>query len=291
MSGSDILGFFSHGFIQRALIAGSFIAILCSTLGVFLVLRRLSLIGDGLAHVTFGSVAIGLLFRVYPIYVAAPLVMLSSLGIMKLTEKARVYGDAAIAIVSSLGISGGILLASVAGGFNIDLFSYLFGNILAIGSAEVVSSIVLSVILIVTIAAFYHDMLSVTLDEESARAAGVKVRAMNMILVLTTALTVVLAMRVVGIMLISALLVLPAVTALQMARGFRTAMVLAGLIGVASVVFGIFISFLADIPTGATIVLLNFAIFLAAFIWKNVKFSKAYKLLVLTMAVADIIFS
>ena len=291
MTGADILGFLSHGFIQRALIAGSFIAILCSTLGVFLVLRRLSLIGDGLAHVTFGSVAVGLLLRVYPIYVAAPLVMLSSLGIMKLTEKARVYGDAAIAIVSSLGISAGILLASVAGGFNIDLFSYLFGNILAIGRAEVVSSIVLSVILIVTVAAFYHDMLSVTLDEESAKAAGVKVKAMNMILVLTTALTVVLAMRVVGIMLISALLVLPAVTALQIGRGFRTTIVIAGAMGVVSVVLGIFISFLADIPTGATIVLLNFTMFLAAFIWKNVKFSNAYKLLVLTIGIAELIFS
>ena len=290
MTGADILGFLSHGFIQRALVAGSFIAILCSTLGVFLVLRRLSLIGDGLAHVTFGSVAVGLLLRVYPIYVAAPLVMLSSLGIMKLTEKARVYGDAAIAIVSSLGISAGIILASVAGGFNIDLFSYLFGNILAIGRAEVISSIVLSVILIVTIAAFYHDMLSVTLDEESAKAAGIKVKAMNMILVLTTALTVVLAMRVVGIMLISALLVLPAVTALQIGKGFRMTMVIAGAIGVVSVVLGIFISFLADIPTGATIVLLNFAMFLAAFIWKNVTFSNACKLLVLTIAVTDIIF-
>jgi len=277
MSGGDILSFLSHGFIQRALIAGSFIAILCSTLGVFLVLRRLSLIGDGLAHVTFGSVAVGLLLRVYPIYVAAPLVMLSSLGIMKLTEKARVYGDAAIAIVSSLGISAGILLASVAGGFNIDLFSYLFGNILAISKTEVVSSIVLSVILIATITAFYNDMLSVTLDEESAKAAGIKVRAMNMILVLTTALTVVLAMRVVGIMLISALLVLPAVTALQMGKSFRATIVAAGAMGVASVVFGIFISFLADIPTGATIVLLNFAMFLAAFIFKTVKFSNAYK--------------
>jgi zinc transport system permease protein len=291
MTGADILDFLSHGFIQRALIAGSFIAILCSTLGVFLVLRRLSLIGDGLAHVTFGSVAVGLLLRVYPIYVAAPLVMLSSLGIMKLTEKARVYGDAAIAIVSSLGISAGILLASVAGGFNIDLFSYLFGNILSIGRAEVVSSIVLSVILIVTVAAFYHDMLSVTLDEESAKAAGIKVKAMNMILVLTTALTVVLAMRVVGIMLISALLVLPAVTALQIGKGFRTTIVIAGAIGVVSVVLGIFISFLADIPTGATIVLLSFAIFLAAFIWKNVKFSNAYKLLVLTIGIAELIFS
>jgi zinc transport system permease protein len=273
----DLWDFLSQGFIQRALIAGSFIAILCSTLGVFLVLRRLSLIGDGLAHVTFGSVAVGLLLRVYPIYVAAPLVMLSSLGIMKLTEKARVYGDAAIAIVSSLGIAGGILLASVAGGFNIDLFSYLFGNILSISRAEVISSIVLSLILIAAIVLFYNDMLSVTLDEESARAAGVKVKAMNTILVLLTALTVVLAMRVVGVMLISALLVLPAVTALQMAKGFRATIIIAAATGVVSVVLGIFVSFLLDLPTGATIVILNLAVFFIVLIWRNIIVPIAYK--------------
>ena len=128
----NIFDLLSHGFIQRALIAGSFIAILCSTLGVFLVLRRLSLIGDGLAHVTFGSVAVGLLMKSSPFYVAIPIVMLGGLGILKLMEKARLYGDAAIGIVSSIGIAGGVILASIAGGFNIDLFSYLFGNILAI---------------------------------------------------------------------------------------------------------------------------------------------------------------
>lgn len=128
----DIINLLSHGFIQRALMAGSFIAILCATLGTFLVLRRFSLIGDGLAHVTFGGVAVGLFLNVYPIYAAVPVAMISSLGILKLVEKARVYGDAAIGIVSSLGIACGILLASVSGGFNIDLFSYLFGNILAI---------------------------------------------------------------------------------------------------------------------------------------------------------------
>ncbi len=272
-----LLDFLSQGFIQRALIAGSFIALLCSTLGVFLVLRRLSLIGDGLAHVTFGSVAVGLLLRVYPIYVAAPLVMASSLGIMKLTEKARVYGDAAIAIVSSLGISGGILLASVAGGFNIDLFSYLFGNILSISTSEVVSSITLCLILMGTVVFFYHDMLSVTLDEESARAAGVKVKAMNTILVLLTALTVVLAMRVVGVMLISALLVLPAVTALQMAKGFRLTIIMAGATGVVSVIVGIVASFLLDLPTGATIVVVNFLIFFAVMIWKSLIYSNHSK--------------
>ncbi|HBA54626.1 metal ABC transporter permease [Syntrophorhabdus aromaticivorans] len=260
------LDLLSHGFIQRALIAGSFIAILCAILGTFLVLRRFSLIGDGLAHVTFGGVAVGLFLRFYPMYVAVPIVMLSSLGILKLVEKARVYGDAAIGIVSSLGISVGILLASAAGGFNIDLFSYLFGNILSISSAEVTTSILLSVVLITVISLFYHELLAITFDEESAKATGVKTKTINTILVLLTSLTVVLAMRVVGIMLISALLILPPVTALQVTRGFRKTIFTASLAGVLSVVLGVFISFMADLPTGATIVVVNFLFFVCAFI-------------------------
>ena len=267
----DIIDLLSHGFIQRALIAGSFIAILCSTLGVFLVLRRLSLIGDGLAHVTFGSVALGLLLKTYPVYVAVPVVMLSSLGILKLIEKARLYGDAAIGIVSSLGIAGGVLFASVAGGFNVDLFSYLFGNILSISRAEVVASIVLSIILIAVILVFYQEFLAVTFDEESAKASGIKTKRINSLLVLMTALTVVLAMKIVGIMLISALLIIPSVTALQLAKGFKLTMVLASIAGVLSVVLGIFISFQADMPTGATIVILNFLFFIAAFIYKSLR--------------------
>jgi zinc transport system permease protein len=265
----DFIDFLTHGFVQRALIAGSFIAVLCSTLGVFLVLRRLSLIGDGLAHVTFGSVAVGLLLKVYPIYVAAPVVMLSSLGILKLTEKARLYGDAAIGIVSSVGIAGGVLLASVAGGFNVDLFSYLFGNILSITNEEVVTSMMLSTIVIVLIVLYYHDLFSITFDEESARASGVKTGRINTVLVLLTALTVVLAMRVVGIMLISALLILPAVTALQLAKGFKATIFIAGLVGVISVAAGVFVSFLRDLPSGATIVIINFLFFIVAFIGKN----------------------
>ncbi|OPY00626.1 MAG: High-affinity zinc uptake system membrane protein ZnuB [Syntrophorhabdus sp. PtaB.Bin006] len=198
-------------------------------------------------------------------YVAVPIVMLSSLGILKLVEKARVYGDAAIGIVSSLGISVGILLASAAGGFNIDLFSYLFGNILAISGAEVVTSILLSMVLIAIISLFYHELLAITFDEESAKAIGIKTKAINTILVLLTSLTVVLAMRVVGIMLISALLILPPVTALQITRGFRKTILTASLAGVLSVVLGVFISFTADLPTGATIVVVNFLFFVCAF--------------------------
>jgi len=261
----DIFDLLSHGFIQRALIAGSFIAILCSTLGVFLVLRRLSLIGDGLAHVTFGSVAVGLLMKTYPLYMAVPIVMLSALGILKLIEKARLYGDAAIGIVSSIGVAGGILIASAAGGFNVDLFSYLFGNILAISWMEVAISVALSVVLIIIMLLYYDELLSITFDEESAKASGIKTGHINKILVLLIALTVVLAMKVVGIMLISALLILPPVTALQMAKGFKTTIIISALSGILSVTSGIFASFILNLPAGATIVIINFVFFLAAF--------------------------
>jgi zinc transport system permease protein len=258
----DIIDYLQYGFIQRALIAGCFVALLCSVLGVLLVLRRLSLIGDGLAHVTFGSVALGLVFKIYPLYISIPVVMLSSLGILKLMEKARIYGDAAIGVISSLGIAGGVILASVAGGFNVDLFSYLFGNILAISDAEVVISIVLSVIVLVLIVLYYHEIFSITFDEEYAGASGIDTRKINAMLVLLAAVTVVLAMNVVGIMLVSALLILPAVTALQLARGFRNTLVIAGLTAICSVVAGIFGSLALNLPTGAMIVMVNLLLFL-----------------------------
>lgn len=260
----DILEYLQYGFIQRALVCGSFIALLCSTLGVILVLRRFSLIGDGLAHVTFGSVALGLFFRIYPLYISIPVVMLSSLGILKLTQRARLYGDAAIGIVSSFGIAGGVILASVAGGFNVDLFSYLFGNILAIGPEELTISIALSVVVLAVIFLYFNEIFSMTFDEEFARVSGIGTEKLNAILALLTAITVVLTMSVVGIMLVSALLILPSVTALQLARSFRGAMLIAACVSLISVIGGIFISLILNFPTGATIVMTGILIFLAA---------------------------
>jgi zinc transport system permease protein len=264
----------SYGFIQRALIAGTLVAVLCSVLGVFLVLRRLSLIGDGLAHVTFGSVALSLIMGVNPVYVtvaAIPLVMLSSLGILKLTEKARIYGDAAIGIVSSLGIAGGIVLASVAGGFNVDLFSYLFGNILAVGNTDMVIAAILFVVVLLAVAFFYRDLFAITFDEDLAKCSGIRTRTINTVLVLMTALTVVLAMKVVGIMLISALLILPAVSALQVARSFKATIIASCCFATISVMIGIFGSFIMNLPTGGFIVIVNFILFLTAFAWKHVR--------------------
>ncbi len=258
---SDLL---SYGFMQRAIIAGSLIACACSVLGLFLVLRRLSLIGDGLSHVAFGSVALSMLLQAHTLLVTIPVVLLASVGIFRLTQKTRLYGDAAIGIVSSFGIAGGVLIASMAGGFNIDLFSYLFGNILAVSSQEVVISCVLCFIVLATVAFFFLDLFAITFDEETASTSGVRTEAITMLLVLLTGITVVLAMKVVGIMLISALLIVPAAAALQVARSFLRAILLSAAFGVSSVIAGIVLSFFLNLPAGATIVLVNLFIFALA---------------------------
>jgi zinc transport system permease protein len=261
----DFLSVLQFAFVQRAFLGGGVIAVLCAVLGLFLVLRKMSLIGDGLSHVSFGAVALGLLLNTSPLYVALPLVVLASLAILKLTEKARLYGDAAIGIVSALGIAGGVILASVSRGFNVDLFSYLFGNILSIGNQELVLAVVLSTMVIGVVAVFYNDLLAVTFDEEYARVSGIKTSRVNMLLMVLTAVTVVLAIRVVGIMLISALLILPAGTALQLARGFKGALVLSALAAVTAVMAGICASIVFDLPAGGAIVAVNLVFFLAAF--------------------------
>lgn len=271
MNLTDIL---AYGFIQRALLAGTLIAVLCSVLGVFLVLRRMSLIGDGLAHVTFGSTAIALALKLYSassLLVSLPVVMLSSLGILKLTEKARLNGDAAIGIVSSLGICLGIIMASVGGGYNVDLLSYLFGNILSITPEEVWIAAGLFCLVMTLLVLYYNELLAITFNEELARVSGVATNLINAVLVLLTALSVVLAMKLVGIMLISSLLILPAASALQLARSFRACVVLAALQGGCSVVAGILTSFVTNLPASATVVLINLLFFSCAFLLRRLR--------------------
>ena len=263
----DIL---QYTFLQRALLAGTFIALSCALLGVFLVLRRMALIGDGLAHASLAALALGLLLNMAPLLVSLPLVMLAALGIMKLVERDMIYGDAAIGLIASTGIALGVLIASIAGGFNVDLFSYLFGSILAVSSLEVILAIGLSLFVIVMIRLFYYDLFICTFDEEAARVSGIKVHLINKILILLTAMTIVLGIKVVGTMLVSSLIVFPPITALQIARGFKAALLLAALIAVVSVTGGILISILTDLPTGATIVLLNGIVFCVAYIFKRV---------------------
>ncbi|MEN6488836.1 MAG: metal ABC transporter permease [Smithella sp.] len=257
MSLGEILSF---DFIQRAILAGSLIAAVCSILGVFLVLRRMSLIGDGLAHTTFGSVAVVLLLGASPLYVtlaALPLVMISSLAILKLTRSKKIQGDAAIGVVSSIGIAAGIVLASLSGGYNVDLFSYLFGNILTVNQTELLLSLIIFIVVAGSVFFFYHDLFAVTFDEELAQSMGVKTKRINIILFILTAVAAVLAMKVTGIMLVSAMLILPPLTALQLSVSFKTTIVVSVIFSILSVICGIIFSFLLNIPAGGTIVICN----------------------------------
>ncbi len=273
-----LIEMFSYGFIQRALLAGILISILCAVLGVFLVLRRLSLIGDGLAHVSFGSVALAIfagLNGAAMLLVSVPVVLLASLGIIRLASRARLGGDAAIGIVSSLGVSAGVMLAVLGKGYGVDLFSYLFGSILAITNTELVVAAVLFVAVMGILWLYYNDLVALTFNEELAAVSGINNRLLNSLLALLTALTVVLSMKLVGVMLISALLILPASTALQVAGSFRATMLVSVVSAVTSVAGGIVLSFVFNLPTGATIIILSFLLFVAAFAFRRFSSSAA----------------
>ena len=264
----ELSSILNYEFVQRAFLGGILIAVIASILGVFLVLRRFSLIGDGLSHVTFGSVAVVMLLGVSPVYItlaALPLVMLSSLAILKLTQSKHIQGDAAIGIVSSIGIAAGIILASLSGGYNLDLFSYLFGNILTVTHTEILLSLIVLFTVIATIVLFYDELLALTFDEELALTMGVKTKRINMILFLLTAIAAVLAMKVAGIMLVSAMLIIPPLTALQLSLGFRMTMIASVLFSILSVTFGLIIAFVLNLPAGGTIVLLNIFFLLLVF--------------------------
>ena len=270
MTFADML---SYGFIQRALIAGVLIAAVCALLGLFLVLRRFSLIGDGLSHTTFGSVAFVLFIGISPLYVtlaSLPIVMLASLAIYKLTSSRKINADAAIGIVSSLGISAGIILASLSGGFNIDLFSYLFGNILTVNPTELYLSLIFLAIVAAVVIYFYNDLFAVTFDQELAQSMGINTRRINIILFLLTAVAAVLSMKVAGIMLASALLILPALAALQLSVSFKATLVAAVFFAALAVICGIFFAFLLNVPAGPSIVLFNVCFLFITFTVKKI---------------------
>lgn len=265
-----MMEFLTYGFVQKGLIAGSLVAAACALLGVFLVLKRLSLIGDGMSHVCLTGVALALVTSTSPVYMSVPVVLFSSLGIMKLTQKFRIYGDAAIGIVSAAGLSVGLLITALAGGFNTDLLGYLFGSILTVSTSEAVLCGILLVTILTLLYFFYRDFTSACFDEPFAKTRGIKVGTLNTVLVMITSVAVVLAFKVVGIFLISSLLIIPPVAALLISRTFKQVLWLAVAFGVVSVWGGIWISFMWDIPSGASIILVNLLLLVGTYIYSKV---------------------
>ncbi len=254
----------SYSFMQRALLAGVMIGTIAPIVGVFLVLRRLSLIADTLSHVALAGVAGGLLLRTYPLAGALVAGLVGAIGIERLRVSGRLFGEAALAIFLSGGFAVAVVLISLARGFNVDLFSYLFGAITAVQPRDLWVILGLGLVVLAAVVLLYKELFAITFDEEGARVQGIPVDALNLLLTTLVALTVVLAMRIVGILLTSALLVIPSITALRLARNFRSTLWIAVLCSLISVVVGMIVSFYYDIAAGGTIVLVALLLFAVA---------------------------
>jgi zinc transport system permease protein len=254
----DIL---SYGFMQRALLAGVLAGLLCGVLGFFVVLRRLSFIGVGISHSAFGGIAIGVVLGVEPLVAAAVFTTLVAWGIGWLSRAGRLHEDTSIGIMFSSTMALGVALISLSQTYQVDLFGYLFGNILSVSPGDLWLLAVIALLVPAGIGLLFKELLFVAFDEEVARASGLPVTALSFLLLTCLALAVVAAIRVVGIILVEALLVIPAAIGYQLAQGYRAMLCIAVLSSVLSAVAGLFISYFFNVAAGATIVLVLTLVF------------------------------
>ncbi len=257
---------FNYSFVVRGLEAGIIIALIAPFIGIFLVLRRYSLIADTLSHVSLAGVAIGLLLKINPVITAIIASTVSSVIIERLRLTKKVYGESALAIFLSGSLALAIVLISFAHGFNVDLFSYLFGSIVTVKTSDVYLIGILGTIVIALLIVFYKELVYITFDEESAQVGGVPTHLLNTLLIILAATTVALSIPIIGVLLISALIVIPVVTALQLKKSFKQTIIIAELISIFSVIAGIIASFYLNISTGGTIVLITIMVFGATLI-------------------------
>lgn len=255
------LEIFSYDFMQRALISGIAIALLCSVVGLFLVLRRYSLFGDAVAHSSFGGIALGLLLGIYPLWTAYVISIISALVITKIKQKFDISGEASVAVLLSSGIAIGLILISLSGGFSVDIFSFLFGSILLVSVEDTILILALTGSILIVILLLYRELIYSTFNEEQAKVSGIPVEKINYLIVFIAGITVVTSIQLVGILLISALFVIPNVTAIMYGRSFKQTLLLSISFAISAVILGIIISYLIDITPSGAIVMLSLAIF------------------------------
>jgi zinc transport system permease protein len=263
------MNIFHYTFILHGLSAGIIVAVIAPLVGVFLVLKRYSLIADTLAHVSLAGIAIGLLTGISPVITSLGATIIASLGVERLRTSKTVYGESALALFLSGSLALAVVLLSIAHGFNTNLLNYLFGSIVTVTIGDVYLILGLAVLVVVVISLFYKELLYVTFDEEAAQVSGIPVRRINTLLIILSALVVSLAIPIVGVLLISALVVVPVVSALQLRINFIKTIIFAEIISIFSVIVGIFVSFYFDLSAGGTIVLLMLAIFFIIYIIKH----------------------
>lgn len=263
---------FSYGFIVRALIAGILISLCASLLGVTLVLKRFSMIGDGLSHVGFGTMAIAMAFNWAPLAVSIPVCIIAAFLLLRVSStSSSVKGDAAIALISSSALAIGILVTSLTSGLNTDVTSFMFGSILAISKTDVVISVILAVVVIGLYVVLYNRIFMVTFDESFATASGVRSNFYNGLIAVLTALTIVVGMRLMGAMMISSLVVFPALSAMRVFKSFFKVVLCAAILSIVCFVAGIIVSFAFSTPAGASIVVANLIAFLICLLIEKIK--------------------
>ena len=253
---------FSYSFITRALLVGTLVALCASLLGITLVLKRYSMIGDGLSHVGFGTLAIAMSLNLAPLQVSIPIVLLAAFLLLRLSENSKIKGDSAIALISSSALAIGVMVISLTTGINADVCNYMFGTILALSMSDLYLSIIVSVVVLALYFIFYNKIFTVTFDENFAKATGVKTNIYNMLIAFLTALIIVIGMRMMGAMLISSLIIFPALTSMQVFSSFKKVVICSAILSVVCFFIGIVLSFALSTPAGASVVVINLLAFL-----------------------------
>ena len=252
-----LMQMFSYPFIVRAFIVGILVSLCAALLGVSLVLKQYSMIGDGLSHVSYGALSIAIACGIAPLALSIPVVIVAAFFLLRMTENGLMKSDAAIAAMSASALAIGVSVTSLTTGMTTDVCSYMFGSILAMTSADVYLSVGLSVIVLLLFIFCYHSIFTVTFDESFARATGVKVSFYNTMIAILTAVTIVLGMRMMGALLISSLIFFPALTSMRVCRTFKSVIINAAVISVVCLIAGVTLSYVAATPAGASVVLAN----------------------------------
>ena len=261
---------FNYEFMQRALAAGLLVAVICPLIGTFVVMRRLSMIGDTLSHASLAGIAAGMLGGLYPLWGALIFSLAAAIGIEKLRKHFPQYAELSISIVLSASIGLAVVLISLANSFNADLMSYLFGSIIAVNALDIYIILGLSIIILVSVGLFYKEFFYMAFDEEGAELAGMPVSSLNMYFTVLTAMTIVVSMRVVGMMMVSSLMVVPVACSLLISKSFKNTIFLSVFFALISVVIGLFSSYWFDLAPGGSIVLTSVFILIAVIIVKRI---------------------
>jgi zinc transport system permease protein len=273
-----LLEMFSYTFLTRAVVVGILVSLCSALLGVSLVLKRYSMIGDGLSHVGFGTLAIATAMNVAPLAVSIPVVVLVAFLLIRVSEKSIIKGDAAIALISTSALAIGVLVISMTIGMNTDVYNYMFGSILSMSAGDVKLSVILAVVVLILFVLFYNKIFAVSFDESFAQATGTKVGIYNMLLAALTAVTIVLGMRMMGALLISSLIIFPALTSMRICKKFKSVVICSAIVSVVCFITGVIFSYLNSTPTGATVVIVNIVVFLIFWLVKLVLIPKHKRL-------------